>query len=60
MEMNTQPYPGRSAARSAPVESNWADRAALQTRDRNKHRAWNDPGPALHHYVLQRIREMRL
>jgi hypothetical protein len=42
-------FPGRSAARSG----------ALQTRDRNALCAWDDPGSAVHHFVLHRIRETR-
>jgi len=33
---------------------------ALQTRDRYKHRVWDDPGTAAHHFVLRRIRETGL
>jgi integrase/recombinase XerC len=40
-------FPGRSAARSG----------ALQTRDRRKHRAWNDPGSAVQRFPLHRVRE---
>jgi hypothetical protein len=29
----------------------------LQTRDRYKLRAWNDPGSAMHRFTLHRIRE---
>jgi len=30
---------------------------ALQNRDRDKLRVWNDPGSAAHHFALHRIRE---
>jgi len=30
---------------------------ALQTRDRSTLRVWNDPGSAVHHFVLRRVRE---
>src|SRR5580704_10761331 len=30
---------------------------ALQTRDRYELRVWRDPGSAVHHFVLHRIRE---
>jgi hypothetical protein len=40
-------FPGRSAARSD----------ALQTRDRYKLRASDDPGSAVHRFALHRIRE---
>jgi hypothetical protein len=40
-------FPGRSAARSG----------ALQTRDRRKLGVFCDPGSAVHHFVLHRIRE---
>jgi hypothetical protein len=43
-------FPGRSAARSD----------ALQNRDLRKLRACNDPGSAVQHFVLHRIRETRL
>jgi hypothetical protein len=38
---------GRSAARSG----------ALQTRDLHKRRVFDDPGSAMHHFVLHRIRD---
>jgi hypothetical protein len=40
-------FPGRSAARSD----------ALQTRDRHKRGVRYDPGSAMHHFVLHRIRD---
>jgi hypothetical protein len=42
-------FPGRSATRSD----------ALQTRDHRKCRVCNDPGTAVHHFVLRRIRETK-
>jgi len=40
-------FPGRGAAcNDAP-----------QTRDRNRLITWDDPGSAVHHFVLHRIRE---
>jgi len=40
-------FPGRSAARNG----------ALQTRDRNELGACDDPGSAVHHLALHRIRK---
>src|SRR5579863_3607276 len=40
-------FPGRSAAQSD----------ALQTRDRNRRRVYNDPGSAVHRFALHRVRE---
>jgi predicted DNA-binding WGR domain protein len=40
----TRTFPGRSAARSG----------ALQTEDRKKRRAYDDPGSAVHRYALHR------
>jgi hypothetical protein len=47
MSIGTIAFPGRGAARSA----------ALQTRDRHETEIFCDPGSAVHHFVLHRIRE---
>jgi hypothetical protein len=47
MSIGTIAFPGRGAARSD----------ALQTRDRHETEIFCDPGSAVHHFVLHRIRE---